>query len=48
MNALLRAAIDMRSIARSTSVASAARVLPDGASAPTTEVIAEEVPVALV
>jgi formate dehydrogenase accessory protein FdhD len=38
----------MSAIDRSTSVASAARVLPSGASAPTTEVIAEEVPVALV
>jgi formate dehydrogenase accessory protein FdhD len=38
----------MSAIDRSTSVASAARVLPSGASAPITEVIAEEVPVALV
>jgi len=38
----------MSAIARSTSVANAERVLPDGTSAAITEVIAEEVPVALV
>jgi len=48
MNALPPSDMTIPAIARSTSVASAERVLPDGASAPTTEVIAEEVPVAFV
>lgn len=39
---------NLPAIARSTSVASAERVLPNGATASITEVIAEEVPVALV
>jgi formate dehydrogenase accessory protein FdhD len=48
MNALPPSAATMSAIARSTTVATAERVLPNGASAPITEVIAEEVPVALV
>jgi formate dehydrogenase accessory protein FdhD len=48
MNALPPDAKALSAIARSTSVASAERVLPDGATAAVTEVIAEEVPVALV
>jgi FdhD protein len=48
MNALPPDAKALSAIARSTSVASAERVLPNGASASITEVIAEEVPVALV
>ena len=48
MNALPPQAPTLSAIARSTSVASAERVLPDGASVSITEVVAEEVPVALV
>jgi FdhD protein len=48
MNALPPDAKALSAIARSTSVTSAERVLPNGTSAPITEVIAEEVPVALV
>ena len=48
MNALPPDAKTLSAIARSTSVASAERVLPNGSSASITEVIAEEVPVALV
>ena len=48
MNALPPIGKAMSAIARATSVASAERVLPNGASTPITEVIAEEVPVALV
>ncbi|HTO84009.1 MAG TPA: formate dehydrogenase accessory sulfurtransferase FdhD [Methylomirabilota bacterium] len=48
MNALPPDAKAIAAIARSTSVASAERVLPNGSSAAITEVIAEEVPVALV
>jgi formate dehydrogenase accessory protein FdhD len=48
MNALPPDAKTLSAIARSTSVASAERVLPNGATASITEVIAEEVPVALV
>jgi len=48
MNALPPDAKTLSAVARSTSVASAERVLPNGASVSITEVIAEEVPVALV
>jgi len=48
MNALPPDAKALSAIARSTSVANAERVLPNGASTPTAELIAEEVPVALV
>ncbi|HUL04772.1 MAG TPA: formate dehydrogenase accessory sulfurtransferase FdhD [Candidatus Acidoferrum sp.] len=48
MNALPPDAKALSAIARSTSVANAERVLPNGASTPTMELIAEEVPVALV
>ena len=48
MNALPPDAKALSQIVRSTSVASAERLLPSGASASITEVIAEEVPVALV
>jgi FdhD protein len=48
MNALPPTTASISAIARSTSVASAERVLPNGSSAAITEVIAEEVPVALV
>ena len=48
MNALPPDAKAIAAIARSTSVASAERVLPNGSSAAITEVIAEEMPVALV
>jgi FdhD protein len=48
MNALPPDAKALSAIARSTSVASAERVLPNGAVASITEVIADEVPVALV
>lgn len=48
MNALPPNAARMSPLARSTTVATAERVLPNGSSASITEVIAEEVPVALV
>ena len=48
MNALPPDAKALSAIVRSTSVASAERLLPSGASASITEVIAEEAPVALV
>jgi len=48
MNALPPDAKTLSAITRSTSVANAERVLPNGSSASITEVIAEEVPVALV
>ena len=48
MNALQPDAKALSAIVRSTSVASAERLLPSGASASITEVIAEEAPVALV
>jgi formate dehydrogenase accessory protein FdhD len=48
MNALPPDAKTLSAIVRSTSVASAERLLPSGAAAVITEVIAEEVPVALV
>ena len=48
MNALPPTGVTMSGIARSTTVATAERVLPNGTSAAITEIIAEEVPVALV
>jgi len=48
MNALPPDAKALSAVARSTSVASAERVLPNGATSAITSVIAEEVPVALV
>jgi len=48
MNAFPPTGMKIAAIARSTAVATAERVLPNGSSAPITEVIAEEVPVALV